>query len=468
MQSPKEKSTFRFAVIADPHHYAPCLGVGGAAYARREGSDQKCLKETGAILDAVFQKLGDDPRLDAVLLAGDLTNNGERASHEEMLEKLVKLKEKKAVYVITSTHDWCSNGKNCRYVGDDILRDVETVPENALAQLYAPFGLQDALSSYRAAEGNVSYCVKLGDGLRLLALNDDHNGQGRAGFDPAHLQWIEEQLTAAREADDRVIAMEHHLVLMHAGALVSGAQCIGGREEVAERFARAGLGLLFTGHSHMQHIARYTAQNGVTLTEVNAGSITGYPAPILTVEARGREITIHTEPLSSFTYQGAVLGQAELREHAAHLITGPVTLAAHGTKNEVQRRFSPRIPYWLLHYGAKRLERLTVGTVGRCLNFFTFGKAVNRHALKKTAAQPVLPVVTELFLALLDGKPHFAPDAPITRVVLDAVRTPRKVLRRLRLHPKKVTALFEKAEELVENLLSPPAPDNWDVTLTLP
>lgn len=46
----------RFVFIADTHHFSRTLSDGGEAYAYRSGSDQKCLEETGEIIDAAFER----------------------------------------------------------------------------------------------------------------------------------------------------------------------------------------------------------------------------------------------------------------------------------------------------------------------------------------------------------------------------------------------------------------------------
>ena len=47
----------KLAFIADIHYYSPKLGITGRAYELRSGSDQKCLAESGAIVDAAFDRL---------------------------------------------------------------------------------------------------------------------------------------------------------------------------------------------------------------------------------------------------------------------------------------------------------------------------------------------------------------------------------------------------------------------------
>ena len=83
--------------------------TSGRAYELRSGSDQKCRAESGAIIDAAFDHLARSDT-QAVLLAGDLTNDGEMVCHRELREKLYALAEKKPVYLITNTHDWCCDG----------------------------------------------------------------------------------------------------------------------------------------------------------------------------------------------------------------------------------------------------------------------------------------------------------------------------------------------------------------------
>ena len=96
----------RFVFIADTHHFSRTLSDGGEAYAYRSESDQKCLEETGEIIDAAFEKILEDPPA-AVMIAGDLSDDGEYICHEEFREKLRELQKHVPVYVITATHDWC-------------------------------------------------------------------------------------------------------------------------------------------------------------------------------------------------------------------------------------------------------------------------------------------------------------------------------------------------------------------------
>lgn len=82
----------KLTFIADTHHYSKTLGTSGRAYELRSGSDQKCLAETGEIIDAAFKQIAESDT-DAVFILGDVTNDGEMVSHIEFREKLYELKK---------------------------------------------------------------------------------------------------------------------------------------------------------------------------------------------------------------------------------------------------------------------------------------------------------------------------------------------------------------------------------------
>jgi hypothetical protein len=81
----------KFYLITDLHHYAPSLGTSGKAYEKWNNKEQKCLAETGAIIDAAFSKLIADKDIDIVLIAGDLTSTGAMESHLDLLPKALLL-----------------------------------------------------------------------------------------------------------------------------------------------------------------------------------------------------------------------------------------------------------------------------------------------------------------------------------------------------------------------------------------
>ncbi|HBV73905.1 MAG TPA: hypothetical protein DEF10_04685, partial [Ruminococcaceae bacterium] len=219
---------YKFTFLADLHYYSKTLGTSGRAYELRSGSDQKCLAESGAIIDAAFNHLARSDT-QAVLLAGDLTNDGEMVCHRELREKLYALAEKKPVYLITNTHDWCCDGNPRRFTGARVTHDVPTMPHMGIHDFYYDFGGRQAIAEYRTHLGISSYVIPLAEKIWLLALCDDQNGRGKAGYTEPHFQWIEEQLRRAKEQGCLVLGMQHHLLLPHVHPLLTGGCCVGDR-----------------------------------------------------------------------------------------------------------------------------------------------------------------------------------------------------------------------------------------------
>lgn len=418
---------FRFTVIADTHHYSKTLGTTGKAYELRSGSDQKCLAETGALLDAAFAKIAASDT-QAVLIAGDLTNDGERICHEEFREKLYRLREKKPVYVITATHDWCCDENPRRYSGDQVSHDVPVMSSHELRDFYRDFGPDAAEAEFVTHLGTSSYVVRLSENIKLLALNDDQNGKGRAGFKEDHFRWIEEQIKKAREENCVMIGMEHHLLIAHVNPLLTGGgTCVGDREEVAARLVDAGLKYMFVGHSHIQHTDHFVSPAGNKITEVNVGSLVGYPAPIVNVTVnQDGTLRYQVDHLEEFTWNGqTVPALPYLREHALALVHRVLEssdkndfaekLTALQLNGEKMKKFYPIIRP-VLRY----LRKVTVWKLYKRIRFKA--KNIDRALIERHRDEKVMDYVDDMFLAFFDGTltPH-APDSDYYRLVMSFV-----------------------------------------------
>ena len=294
----RKNNVFTLALLADTHYYSPMLGTDGEAYRLRSGSDQKCLAESGDILRSAFRQIRASGA-DAVVIAGDLTNNGELCSHEELRNLLREMREVIPVYVLTATHDWCSDRKCARYVDRETIYDVPTMAAESLAAYYGEFGPDASADTFTTPDGAVSCMVPLQEDLRLLLLNDDRNGKGRAGYTEAHLRWIEAQLHKAAADNARVIAAAHHPVLPPIHPFLTTESSIGDWEKIAARLADAGLRCIVTGHLHMQDLPRFCSQAGNPLTEIALGALCGWPGNIVYADVLPDRLLLRTESMAA-------------------------------------------------------------------------------------------------------------------------------------------------------------------------
>lgn len=430
--------TMKITFIADTHYYSKSLGTSGKAYELRSGSDQKCLAETGEIIDAAFQQIANSDT-DAVFILGDVTNDGEMVSHLEFREKLYQLQKKKPVYLITATHDWCCDENPRRFEGDKTFHDVPVVKSSDLPAFYKDFGPAQAADSFITDIGTVCYTIQLSDKIRVLCLNDDKNENDHAGFTPACKTWIVRQLQKAKADGALMIGIEHHLLMPHVSPLITGGStCVENREEVASFFADNGLRYMFVGHSHIQDTDFFVSPSGNKITEVNVGSLCGYPAPIVNVTVRedGR-LSYKVEHLKTFILNGRETdAQQFLAKHACDLL---FNVTKCRDKNEFMERadalqLNGRAlgRYWflfkpLLH----KIDTALVWDAYKLLRACGLATGVSKADAMQFRYKPLREMIGEIWLSILDGArtPH-SRNSAYYRVVMCAMRAPSRLFKK--------------------------------------
>jgi len=439
-----------FYLITDTHHYA----VKDLGYSDHE--DQKCLNETGAILDAAFEKFASQSEIAIVLIAGDLSNNGEMASHIELIEKLDQLQRNgKKVYLITATHDYT-------YRPDGEQEGKTSAGEGGtsramLRDLYEAFGFRDAIAEYPG--DNLSYVAQLAPGYRLLCLNDDGNGRSYCGYDDNHLAWILDQIKAARESGNYIFAMSHHPVLPPSPIypVFSKRDMLGDYEKISKIFADAGLEFVFTGHSHMQNIGFVTNENGNTLWDINTGSLAGYPTPIRKVTLDGSAMTVKTEKLDTFDWDFKGKDPQEyLRDRFDFLINDIFDSMAYdferfadlagGFSMDRKTAYKLKIP---IRIAGRIMQKLTLAKAGRLL-------FVRKKIDNSVGGILIKDLLVEIVRNVFAGTEHYSPDTPEYRAVMAITERLSPLIRRL----AKGAAFTQDLPGFVAQIIYDDTPDN--------
>lgn len=295
-QEPAEEPLHEIVIATDIHYLAEdlagnrCQSFINMAY----GGDGRALLYGWEIMDAfVEDMLEKQPEL--VLLSGDLTLNGEKASHEELSSILKELDGAGIpVLVIPGNHD--INNPNAKGFSGRRSYPAESVSAEEFADIYADFG-------YVAADSrdpsSLSYLYKVDGSLWLLMLDS-------CQYDPVNLvggmiqsgtyRWMEPILYEAWENGAEVITVTHHNLLEESG--VSDAfydDCtIEHNEELLRMLSDNEVRLHLSGHLHLQH---YMEEEDVT--EVVTGSLVMAPCQYGVVDLYGDgSITYHTEPVN--------------------------------------------------------------------------------------------------------------------------------------------------------------------------
>jgi len=425
----------KITFIADTHYYSKTLGTAGRAYELRSGSDQKCLAETEEIISSAFKQLAESDT-DAVFILGDVSNDGEMVSHLEFREKLYELKKHKPVYLITATHDWCCDNNPRRFEGDFTFHDVAVMQSRDLPEFYRDFGPGEAIDAFVTKIGTVCYTLQLADNVRILALNDDKNENDHAGYTEDCWQWIERQIEIAKKDNQVLIGAQHHLLIPHISPLITGGStCVENREYVASRFADAGLKYMFVGHSHIQAADSFVSVKGNVITEVNVGSLCGYPAPMAEVTVNNdRTLRYHIKHLKEIEFADKTVdAQAFLAKHAAALLYNVLECR---TKQEFAQRLTAlqmdgdkiSSAWFLLKPFVKKLDTALVYDVYKLLKLTGLAGGVSKADAEQYHYVPLKEVIGAVWLSALDGaKTVHNKNSAYYRLIMAAVSAPSKI-----------------------------------------
>ena len=140
----KANKNVTFFIASDMHYLAKSLSDGGKAYKTFiETGDGKQLNYIEEIMNAFVVDIK-NKKPDVLILSGDLTTNGEKASHIELAKKLKEVESSgTSVYVIPGNHDvfnpYARNFKGDKQYKTDYISDSD------FSKIYADFGYNDAV-----------------------------------------------------------------------------------------------------------------------------------------------------------------------------------------------------------------------------------------------------------------------------------------------------------------------------------
>lgn len=456
----------KFYLITDLHYYDKSLGITGKAYEELSNADQKCLAESGAIIDAYFDKIVEDKEVDTVLIAGDVTYNGAKESHLGLLPKLNRFKEAgKRVFLITATHDYYVEGNRTgcpeRCDGDVLGRATVTSREE-LAEMYYEFGPNEAISRH---EESHSYSVQLCEGYRLLCLNDDGD-RVFCGYSEDQLRWIDEQITAAHEAGDYIFAMTHHPVLPPTPIypIMSKRDMLGDCEKTAEFLADRGVKFVFTGHAHMMNVGKITTKAGNDFYDVNTCSPVGYPSAMRKVTMTESEVQIESVVIDDFDWdRKGKTAEEYLKDSFSYMLNDVLYSAAYdidhlandlacGFSMTPEQIYKMKVPLGII---GKALQKLTLGGLGKLL-------FISKSIDKKIRDMKVKDFILMLIQSTFHGDEPYTPDTAEYKAFAAITGRVKSVLK----HKNGTESACEIIDLVTTKVLFDEPPADWNVVLS--
>ncbi len=320
--TPRKKKTvtnnnpYQILVISDTHLLAPELYDDGEAAQKLARNDMKLVLQSDELMSATVNWVIKQ-KPDLLLITGDLTFNGEQASHKRLATHLARLAQNGVpTLVIPGNHD-ISNPNAKQYKGDKATT-ASTITRDEFAQIYAPYGYGN---DSRRDPASLSYTCEPIPGLVMLAIDSNRDEENRltargdstnyytnAGrIRPQTLLWLREQAQQAHEQGKHLVAMMHHHLLEHIDGEAQYLKdyIVTDHEQAAQVLADCGVHAVFTGHLHITD----AVTNGM-LTEVATGSLSTYPMPLrlVTIDRSLDSLYIDTQ-FSSFGLSKHLLKQ---------------------------------------------------------------------------------------------------------------------------------------------------------------
>jgi hypothetical protein len=278
-----------FAVISDPHVYDTSLGTYGNAWQEYLLSDRKLLAESEFILaSAVDRILEASPRPEFVIVAGDLTKDGEKQCHELFISYMNRLIENGIkVLVVPGNHD--INNPHAKAFDSETPTAIDSISPEEFEEMYSAMGFADAIEK---DPHSLSYISEPVPGLWVFCLDsckyennyEDDYPETSGEFSTETLDWIVENIETARSKNKLIVGTMHHGVVEHftGQSVLPGLgdeYVVDNWEEVSETFANEGLNLVFTGHYHAQDAVERTLDSSY-IFDVETGSLVTHPNPI--------------------------------------------------------------------------------------------------------------------------------------------------------------------------------------------
>ena len=358
----------KILLLTDTHYFAEKLGCRGEGYEEFMLTQQKCFAETQAINEAAFKWLNETDLADIVLIAGDLSFNGEKESHKAFTSLLHDFRAKtgKRIFVVTAGHDFNEHPFAYNETGR-IEPEGTRFPE--LYDFYREFGYDEAIAFNRE---HLSYVAQLSDDVRLLVICNDIDGQKHITYDDEFLGWIEAQAKQAQADGQMMIAMEHYPVL--AGqpvlALIGDARQAEA-QKLIDTLADNGVHLIFTGHMHNQSINVVETAKGNKFYDVCTGCTIGRPAYIRRVTVEDAEtVKIESIPTPDFRWdKGDMTGEEYLKRQFERMIRTLLNAMVDDPDRFMGKLHIKKTPTTrrLIRFAGKRLAKLTVGGAARLL-----------------------------------------------------------------------------------------------------
>lgn len=279
-------------VLSDSHFITPQLHDQGEAFTeiKQSAAGKDIQHQPVAIKALVHAALTAKPRPTAVILTGDVTFNGERASAQDLAKRLAALQAAGIhVLAIPGNHD-IYDGWARKYKGKNQYK-VPQISPTEWRRIFSD-GYQSEIDEDSAS---LSYTIALNANYQLIMLDSNiytiqpsnRNPNTGGELKPATMSWLKTQLAAGKKAGRTSLVFMHHNLYQH-NHVVSTGYVLNNAKALRKLLTRYQVPVLFSGHIHAQDVM--AGGDGEPVEVVN-GSYSISPAGYGVVQLTSKGLT---------------------------------------------------------------------------------------------------------------------------------------------------------------------------------
>lgn len=456
-----------FYLLTDTHFVSKNTWVDGKPFTFRERGDQIALKLSPEILDTYIEKIIEDTETDTVIFTGDNVNNGDMASHTDFKKRLERLTAAgKKVYVTYATHDYNGMGddenffKACRYT-ETGTEPIDCMRKSELFDFYFDYGAKQALSVHRESG---SYCVKLCDGVRLIAIIDNGNGRSHCGLFDDGFSWLKKEIQNAKNDGDIVLIAVHHPVLPPTKIYphLADFEMLGGYKKLQALMCEENVRVVFTGHTHVQNIQKYTDENGNWFYDVSTIALVNAAGKMrrITVDAESGNCSVTSVGIDKIN--GVDMGKKSVWEYLYYINSPgifekliPLAASDYTAFLELAEGVLPveklKKHKALIRLAAKKAVKSNLSFAAKLGKSY---KALTPEQKEYVKNEKLLSCVYEILRHIYAGNAPFSPDTAEYKVVTALARRAEKTVNRLNINAvKKIIPHASSLEEIAVGFL---------------
>lgn len=244
-----------FIIASDLHYQSPLMTDFGEAFQNFvRNDDGKVVEYVDSITDAFLAEAA-EKQPDALILSGDLTQNGEKVNHEELAKKLRLLESQGVpVVVILGNHD-INHPSAASFEGTE-KKKADNINAEEFYSIYREFGYDEAMDR---DEKSLSYIYQADERYWLMMLDScQYDPENKIGgrIRKETLLWMEKWLERAREEQVMVIPVAHHNLLKES-TLYPEDCTLENAVQVIDLLEQYGLPVYISGHLHLQRVKKH-------------------------------------------------------------------------------------------------------------------------------------------------------------------------------------------------------------------